>query len=117
MGHRKDREAYNSYMREYNRNKPEKRRNYDLKRFFGITLDEYNRLYDLQGGVCAICGNPESALNARTREPRLLAVDHCHNSGKVRGLLCSCCNTAIGLLKDDPKLVVSTLEYLAGGLK
>ena len=111
---RKNKEAYNAYMREYNRQKPERRRSYDLKRFFGISLEEYNTMLEQQDGVCAICGQPETVLNRRTKQPQLLSVDHDHDTGKVRGLLCTRCNTAIGLLQDDPDVLVSALSYLKG---
>ena len=76
-----------------------------LKSKYGMTLDEYDELFDSQGGVCAIC---------EEREPqnKLLAVDHCHETGKIRGLLCSMCNTAIGKLKDDPNLLDRAADYL-----
>jgi len=60
-----------------------------------------------QGGVCAICGKPEAT--ARTKR---LCVDHCHETGKVRGLLCSHCNRAIGLLGDSCAILASAITYL-----
>jgi len=84
-----------------------KNRNYrskHLRRTYGITEDQYQMLLDAQGGVCAICGEPP-----RTRR---LAVDHCHKGGHVRGLLCSHCNGAIGMLKDDPVIANKAVEYL-----
>ncbi len=112
MSKGRDKEKYNAYMREYNRNNPDARRNVDFKRKFGITVDKYNEMLILQKGVCAICGKPESSIDHRTKQIRNLAVDHCHSSGKVRGLLCSCCNVAIGQLKDDIALLSSAISYL-----
>ena len=77
-------------------------RNGHLKRKFGITLAEFERLSALQGGACAICG--------KTGKP--LWVDHNHVTGAVRGLLCNGCNVAIGLLGDGPELVSKALAYL-----
>jgi len=74
---------------------------------YGITLSEYDRLYELQSGLCAICNLPQTSKR-KTR----LCVDHDHASGKVRGLLCSECNVGIGLLKDDEKILNSAINYL-----
>jgi hypothetical protein len=73
---------------------------------FGITLEEYERLYEAQNCVCAICGNPNS-------KGRLLSVDHDHVTGKVRGLLCQKCNTGLGMFNDNLALLASALEYLS----
>lgn len=78
-----------------------------VERKFGITKEEYLSLLESQNGVCAICGNPETCIRNKA-----LAVDHSHITRRVRGLLCSNCNKAIGLLKDDPKIVQKALNYL-----
>lgn len=75
---------------------------------YGITTDEYDRLLDEQGGVCAICRLDSSS----SLRGKLMAVDHCHDTGKVRGLLCSPCNTGIGHLKDDPDRLMAAAAYL-----
>ena len=82
-----------------------------LKRKFGISIDEYEAILKKQNGVCAICRNPETRPQP-SGKPRRLAVDHCHKTGRVRGLLCSNCNTAIGLLNDDPDLITEAAIYL-----
>jgi hypothetical protein len=79
-------------------------RKYWLKKKFGITVEDYNVMLARQGGFCAICGAVDKA--------RHLAVDHCHKTGKVRGLLCSKCNTAIGSLEDSVVLIGAALGYL-----
>lgn len=76
---------------------------YDLKSRYGITLEQYNNQLDIQNNKCAICG---------TKSEKSLAVDHCHTTGKVRGLLCLKCNTAIGKLNDDVILLQRAIEYL-----
>ncbi len=63
-------------------------RNSKLKQKYGITLDDYWRMHDGQAGLCAICGAEES-------ENKVLAVDHCHGTGRVRGLLCARCNRGL----------------------
>lgn len=71
----------------------------DLKKNFDISIDEYEIMEKKQNGLCAICGLPETAK--RKGVTRNLCVDHNHNTGKIRGLLCRNCNTAIGMLEVD----------------
>lgn len=74
---------------------------------FGITPDDYERMFREQNGLCAICGKPESFTN------RILAVDHCHEKNKVRALLCGKCNTVgIGMLQESLPLMQKAMEYL-----
>jgi len=85
-------------------------KNSKLKRAYGITLDEYEELLSKQDSKCAICGIDN---NGKYRnKPRAFAVDHCHTTGKIRGLLCSDCNTGIGLLKDNINFLQSAIKYL-----
>lgn len=83
---------------------------YKLRKTRGISLAEHAELLDLQGGVCAICRRPETA--ARGGRVRLIAVDHDHATGQVRGLLCNACNTALGLFGDDTEVMSAAIEYL-----
>lgn len=75
----------------------------------GITVEQYEQMLKEQKGVCAIC---RQACTAGRR----LAIDHCHKTGKTRGLLCSACNTAVGLLKDDENLLRRAVSYLKRGV-
>lgn len=75
---------------------------------YGIEPEAYRELMRRQDGVCAICRRPE-----RTARTRLLCVDHCHETGQVRGLLCSQCNRAVGLLGDDPIRIRAAAAYVA----
>jgi hypothetical protein len=85
-------------------------KNHKLKKAYGITLDEYNKLLLKQKNKCSIC---EIDNNGKYRnKARAFAVDHCHNTNKIRGLLCSDCNIAIGLLKDNTKHLQSAINYL-----
>ena len=91
---------------------PNKYKNKQLLKQYGITLDDFNQMKSNQGNKCLICNNPETALNPKTKKPRELAVDHCHTTGNVRGLLCGMCNTALGGFKDDISLLESAIVYL-----
>lgn len=94
---------YKKIRKPYNK---ELQRNIAYKNKFGITLNDYNVMFKKQKGVCAICKQPETVKNY------FLAVDHCHKTGKVRGLLCLRCNRGIGLLKDDYEILKSATKYL-----
>jgi hypothetical protein len=78
-----------------------------LKHEYGMGLDDLAALYAAQDGRCSIC-QQERAM----RGPGGLVVDHCHESGKVRGLLCGTCNTGLGHLRDDPGVIAAALAYL-----
>lgn len=74
-----------------------------MKRHYGITPDIYDAMEDAQGGVCAICGG--------TNRSKRLAIDHCHSTGRIRGLLCAACNAGIGMFQDDPELLRAAAVY------
>jgi hypothetical protein len=74
---------------------------------YGITDGEYESLSALQSHVCAICSAAPKGRKTR------LCIDHCHDSGRIRGLLCDACNRGIGLLGDDPRRLAAALVYLA----
>ena len=86
-------------------------RNYELTRKYGITAEEYNRLFQGQDGRCAICKQPERPRRNGTIPA--LAVDHSHVTNSLRGLLCSNCNGGLGQFGDDPRLLRAALRYLA----
>jgi hypothetical protein len=81
-----------------------------LREKFGITIDHYQALLDQQGGKCAICNGVEQV--ASNGISRLMAVDHNHDTGSIRGILCTNCNRAIGLLHDDPVILQKAIAYL-----
>lgn len=91
------------------RKERERRRRYGnwLLRNYGLTIEDYDALYDAQGGKCKICG---------TSQPRGRGgfhVDHCHQTGIVRGLLCTTCNMMLGLAKDNKETLMKAIEYLS----
>lgn len=135
-----DREAYNAYMREWNaKNKdrinaekrdrlkddpeyaekirergrvkyakaPDKHKDRRLKSIYGLSLDLYKQMYDAQEGRCAICGELKPSFGRGG-----LSVDHCHETGNVRKLLCTACNTALGKLKDNVDNMRRAIDYI-----
>jgi hypothetical protein len=81
-----------------------------IQRTYGITADDYYEMLEAQNGKCAICESSD-ANNARIVSNKLF-IDHCHETGKVRGLLCSKCNHAVGLLNDDTDLLQKAINYI-----
>lgn len=77
-----------------------------LKYAYGITIEEYDALYIQQEGRCAICGVHQSEYSRRFH------LDHCHNTGKVRGLLCPECNHLLGRAKDSKTILQNAINYL-----
>lgn len=93
-----------AYQREwYQRNKA-RRREYFLQRNYGISSITYAKMLEEQNGLCAIC---QGECVRQT-----LSVDHNHDTGKVRGLLCDRCNRGLGYFKDDPQLIEAAINYL-----
>jgi len=84
---------------------PEWERAYHLKTKYGITVEEYDALLEQQGGCCAICGTDDP-------KKKFFSVDHDHQTGKVRGLLCQPCNLGLGHVREDLDVVMSMAAYL-----
>jgi hypothetical protein len=104
------------YAKAYRQENPEKMRRHDLRKKYGIGVQEYDELLQKQSHVCAICRQPETYLDSRTGQPFRLAVDHCHDKKHVRGLLCRGCNQGLGNFRDDPQLLRAAVAYLDGPL-
>jgi hypothetical protein len=104
----KNKEKQKTNAKEYRKKNPLSHFQSHIKRKYGITLEDYNSMFISQGGCCAICNTHQKDIEKR------LSVDHCHNSGNVRGLLCNSCNTSIGLLKEDVGILNAAIEYLNG---
>lgn len=85
--------------------------NANLRREFGITIEQWEVMYEKQNGLCAICGQPETARH-RNGKPQRLAVDHCHKSMRNRGLLCAKCNHALERVENIPDWGAKALGYL-----
>lgn len=80
-------------------------------RKYGLTPEDYDRMCAAQDGACAVCKKPET-VTSRAGRTKKLAVDHCHITGRVRGLLCTRCNKALGCLGDGA-LLLAAHQYLA----
>ena len=83
--------------------------NAKFKTLYGITLDERNGMFAEQDGNCLVC---DRRMTLDHRKGNSAHVDHCHTTGEVHGLLCSHCNTASGLLGENPEIVASLVQYL-----
>lgn len=77
---------------------------------FGMSVEEYLTKVEEQNNKCAICNKEETTLYKGER--RLLTVDHCHKTGKIRRLLCLTCNNGLGCFKDDKELLEKAIDYL-----
>jgi hypothetical protein len=86
---------------------PKVRRNQRLKANYGISQSDYESMLRLQNFSCKICGKKHSEKRGKK-----LHVDHCHENGHVRGLLCTSCNTALGKMKDDVDRLKNAIRYL-----
>ena len=86
-----------------------RRRSEHLWRSYLINQSIYEHIFLMQGGCCAVCGSTESGRSTDQH----FVVDHCHDSGKVRGLLCHPCNTALGLMKDNATSLQNAITYLS----
>jgi len=88
-----------AYRKEYRK---KNLRKYWVQTYDDMTLEKYNEMYKSQNGKCLICGTKKKQLN----------IDHCHSTGKVRGLLCFKCNVGIGFFKDNIKILKKAIKYL-----
>lgn len=106
-----DPETHRRRSNDYAKANPEAMMDKQYQRYYGLTLAEYEAMVAERDGLCDICHRPET-LTQKGRVKRL-SVDHDHDTGAVRGLLCSACNRALGFLGDDPERVATAAAYLA----
>lgn len=78
----------------------------NLQKSYGLSVEKYDEILSTQKGCCAICGTHQMKLK------KTLFVDHCHTTGKVRGLLCHNCNTILGHAKDREDILKNAIKYL-----
>jgi hypothetical protein len=98
-------EKSNEAARAYRARNPDQVRSSNLKKLYGITLDQFNDLFRAQGEQCAIC-------KATSSTGKNWHVDHCHEAGRIRGILCHSCNLMIGHASDDVERLLAAVEYL-----
>ena len=91
-----------------------KNKEYRLKQKYGLTLEKYNNMLNEQQHQCAICSQPLDIADVSGRHKgRKPHVDHCHNTGRVRGILCYKCNVGLGSFEDNPKTLAKAIAYLS----
>ena len=100
---KKIKETEERYRKSHPEQIKKRHRKYILKKKYGITIEEYNKMLEKQAGVCAIC---------HEEKDETLAVDHDHKTGKIRGLLCFHCNHVVGFAKDNIEILNNVIEYL-----
>jgi hypothetical protein len=109
---RRYKSGYASYCKEchsnyYRYRDPQKRRLEAIKSKYGLSPEEYQALVKAANRTCQTCGTPEG-----DDKPSKLVVDHCHATGRVRGLICDRCNRALGLVGDNTQTLLNLITYL-----
>jgi len=99
-------EKIKKVKKQYTATHKKETKNLNLKRCYGITIEQYDQMFNVQEGKCKVCGKHQNEL----KQP--LSVDHNHITGKVRGLLCPNCNTILGYAKDDINILQNVINYL-----
>ena len=106
-------EKFLNWQREYRKNNYDtKIRWHRIKSLFGIDKEIYEQMLLKQNNVCAICNQPERLKSKTGRINDFLGVDHCHQTGKIRGLLCRKCNGALGGFNDAIEMLEAAIAYL-----
>lgn len=112
------RACYVNSAARYQKEHPEKAREWGSKkhrrRKYGLTQQQYEAMIQNQKSLCAICQEPETHITRGGHQGQL-AVDHCHVTGKIRGLLCFRCNVALGKFRDNPIYLQNAMVYLLNG--
>ena len=91
---------------------PGAERSRELRRRFGLSVEDYERMLKESGNVCAVCKQPETATTAQAGTIRRLAIDHNHTTGQLRGLLCFRCNSVVGKIEERLDLLDAIRDYL-----
>lgn len=108
-------ECDNKARQKWSANNPERshlsQRQRNLKHRFGVDLEWYEKQFKKQNYSCAIC-QTKTNKTVGDRQFWNFSVDHCHDSGKIRGILCNNCNRALGLFQDNPELLKKAASYV-----
>lgn len=114
--YQKNREHLLAQSKKWRQENKNKAKNCELRKSYGIGKNDYDIMLEQQKGLCAICGLPEKVIHPQSKRLQPLSVDHSHNSGKIRGLLCGSCNRALGFLKVDNFGILNlqkAIEYIS----
>jgi hypothetical protein len=101
------------YSPKYRKNNPEKIAKQDksrARRRYGLSQEQFDKMFQEQNGVCAICFRPERST--KNGKLKALSIDHNHSTGKVRKLLCDGCNHALGYAEENTIILASMIEYI-----
>ena len=96
----------------WNSRTPKKRLEQHIKYKYGLTPEEFLKMWNLQKGLCAICNSALPDLQVYDDRRRGYAIDHNHDTGEVRGILCIHCNSLLGMSGDNPEILLKAVEYL-----
>jgi hypothetical protein len=104
----KNRSHYNNYVAMWRAKNPARQHATEIKRNYGLSIEQYNAMLAAQNCQCVICGKQHDPSVKRGR----LYVDHCHKTGKVRALLCGGCNSMLGHANDETTILLKAVDYL-----
>lgn len=102
----------NKRSTKWNKENPDKLRDRSIKKKYGLSFEKYQEMFEAQDGKCKVCKHPETDIDKRNQTIKFLAVDHCHTTGKIRGLLCRKCNISLGIINEDIETLKNMINYL-----
>lgn len=105
---KENKELYNNGAKKWRKNNPEKEYGHEIKRRYGLSLEDYNKMLVKQEMKCALCDTQHDPTKKRGR----LYVDHCHKTGQIRALLCSAHNCMLGYANDDVEILQRAVDYV-----
>lgn len=105
-------ERYKAYIAKFHEKNPLWRKDSHLQRKYGLTLEAFNSILTLQGNCCCVCNSLSPGRRSSSGKDGDWVVDHCHASGKIRGIICHPCNAALGMVRDNPTTLRALAEYL-----
>lgn len=97
--------CHNEKIKKFYKKHPNYSRNSNLLKNYGITSDDFDKMLSAQNNTCKVCSGPPMGKGR-------YHVDHCHKTGKIRGLLCHKCNVALGMVQDSKEHLLSLISYL-----
>lgn len=110
---KEDPQKYRDWQNKLRAKDPVKRITQEICRTYGLTLEQYEQMVKEHDNKCGICGENETRRSRTKGKVCRLVVDHCHGTGKVRGLLCHSCNVMIGSARDNVEVLQKAIAYLS----